>query len=50
MNIHRDFEEFLKLLTEQGVDFVIVGGYCTIIGDVVADISGVQALMSYQGS
>ena len=27
MNIHKDFEEFLRLLTGQGVDFVIVGGY-----------------------
>ena len=27
MNTHKDFEEFLRLLTGQGVDFVIVGGY-----------------------
>ena len=27
MNIHRDFEEFLRLLAEQHVEFVIVGGY-----------------------
>jgi predicted nucleotidyltransferase len=27
MNIHRDFEEFLKLLNDEGVEFVIVGGY-----------------------
>ena len=27
MNIHKDFEEFLKLLIEQKVDFVVVGGY-----------------------
>jgi predicted nucleotidyltransferase len=27
MNIHRDFEEFLKLLIDEGVEFVIVGGY-----------------------
>lgn len=27
MNIHRDFEEFLRLLNEEGVEFVIVGGY-----------------------
>jgi hypothetical protein len=27
VNIHEDFEEFLRLLTEQQVEFVIVGGY-----------------------
>jgi len=27
MNIHEDFEEFLRLLVEQQVEFVIVGGY-----------------------
>jgi predicted nucleotidyltransferase len=27
MNIHCDFEEFLRLLKDQNVDFVIVGGY-----------------------
>lgn len=27
MNIHKDFEEFLKLLTAEEVEFVIVGGY-----------------------
>ena len=27
MNIHEDFEEFLKLLSEQIVKYVIVGGY-----------------------
>jgi len=27
MNIHEDFEEFLRLLAAQKVDFVIVGGY-----------------------
>jgi hypothetical protein len=27
MNIHSDFEEFLKLLTEARVEFVLVGGY-----------------------
>ena len=27
MNIHEDFEEFLRLLTAQSVEFVIIGGY-----------------------
>jgi predicted nucleotidyltransferase len=27
VNIHEDFEEFLRLLVEQQVEFVIVGGY-----------------------
>ncbi len=27
MNIHKDFEEFLQLLSDEEVDFVIVGGY-----------------------
>ncbi|HMD68250.1 MAG TPA: DUF6036 family nucleotidyltransferase [Chitinivibrionales bacterium] len=27
MNIHEDFEEFLKLLNKRNVDFIIVGGY-----------------------
>jgi predicted nucleotidyltransferase len=27
VRIHADFEEFLRLLTEVGVEFVIVGGY-----------------------
>ena len=27
MNIHEDFEEFLRLLAEQQVEFVIIGGY-----------------------
>ena len=27
MNIHKDFEEFLKYLTDEKVDFVIIGGY-----------------------
>lgn len=27
MNIHDDFEEFLRLLTETAVEYVIVGGY-----------------------
>lgn len=27
MNIHRDFEDFLRLLNEQGVDYLVVGGY-----------------------
>ncbi len=27
MNIHEDFEEFLKLLNEKRVEYVIVGGY-----------------------
>ena len=27
MNIHEDFEEFLKLLNELNVEYVIVGGY-----------------------
>jgi hypothetical protein len=27
MNIHEDFEEFLRLLNEESVEFVIVGGY-----------------------
>jgi len=27
MNIHKDFEEFLRLLREGNVEFVIVGGY-----------------------
>ncbi len=27
MNIHEDFEEFLRLLTEEQIEFVIVGGY-----------------------
>jgi predicted nucleotidyltransferase len=27
MNIHLDFEEFLKYLNEEKVDFVIIGGY-----------------------
>jgi predicted nucleotidyltransferase len=27
MNTHKDFEEFLRLLREEGVEFVIVGGY-----------------------
>jgi len=27
MNIHKDFEEFLRLLREERVEFVIVGGY-----------------------
>ena len=27
MNIHPDFEDFLKLLNEETVDFIIVGGY-----------------------
>ncbi|MBD3318117.1 MAG: hypothetical protein GF344_20230 [Chitinivibrionales bacterium] len=27
MNIHADFEEFLRLLGEEKVEFVIVGGY-----------------------
>lgn len=27
MNIHEDFEEFLRLLAAERVDFVIVGGY-----------------------
>jgi hypothetical protein len=27
MNIHIDFEEFLKFLKEENVEFVIVGGY-----------------------
>jgi predicted nucleotidyltransferase len=27
MNIHRDFEEFLKYLKDENAEFVIVGGY-----------------------
>ena len=27
MNIHEDFEEFLRLLNKQQVEFVIIGGY-----------------------
>jgi hypothetical protein len=27
MNIHPDFEELLRLLEEQGVEYMIVGGY-----------------------
>ena len=27
MNIHKDFEEFLKYLTDEKVEFVIIGGY-----------------------
>lgn len=27
MNIHKDFEEFLQLLSDEEVEFVIVGGY-----------------------
>ena len=27
MHIHDDFEEFLRLLGERGVEYVIVGGY-----------------------
>ncbi len=27
MNIHQDFEEFLRLLNEKGVEYLIVGGY-----------------------
>jgi len=27
MNIHVDFEEFLKFLNEEGAEFVVVGGY-----------------------
>jgi predicted nucleotidyltransferase len=27
MNTHKDFEEFLRLLGEEAVEFVIVGGY-----------------------
>ena len=27
MNIHNDFEEFLRLLSEENVEYVIVGGY-----------------------
>lgn len=27
MNIHSDFEEFLRLLREESVEFVVVGGY-----------------------
>ena len=27
MNIHPDFEDFLKYLNEEGTEFVIVGGY-----------------------
>ncbi len=27
MNIHNEFEEFLRLLNEENVEFVIVGGY-----------------------
>ncbi len=27
MNIHKDFEEFLRLLIEKQVEFVIIGGY-----------------------
>jgi hypothetical protein len=27
MNIHDDFEEFLRLLTERNVEYVVVGGY-----------------------
>lgn len=27
MNIHDDFEEFLRLLAGQQIEFVIVGGY-----------------------
>jgi hypothetical protein len=27
MNIHRDFEEFLRLLKDKRVEYVIMGGY-----------------------
>ena len=27
MNIHKDFEEFLQLLNDENVKYVIVGGY-----------------------
>lgn len=27
MNIHEDFEEFLRLLTDEGAEFVVIGGY-----------------------
>lgn len=27
MNTHRDFEDFLRLLSDQGVEYLIVGGY-----------------------
>ena len=27
MNIHSDFEEFLRLLSEENTDYVIIGGY-----------------------
>ena len=27
MNIHEDFEEFLRLLAAEKVEFMIVGGY-----------------------
>jgi predicted nucleotidyltransferase len=27
MNIHEDFEEFLRLLTDEGSEFVVIGGY-----------------------
>ncbi len=31
MNIHEDFEEFLKLLSEKNVEYVIVGGYAVAL-------------------
>ena len=27
MNIHEDFEEFLRLLVDEGAEFVVIGGY-----------------------
>ena len=30
MNTHGDFEEFLKLLNEERVEYVIVGGYAVV--------------------
>jgi|TARA_B100000315_G_scaffold247213_1_gene275635 hypothetical protein len=27
VNIHEDFEEFLRLLSEENAEFIIVGGY-----------------------
>ena len=30
VNIHDDFEEFLRLFAEKGVEFVVVGGYAVV--------------------
>lgn len=31
MRLHQDFREFLKLLNENGVDYLIIGGYAVVM-------------------